>query len=256
MKVDFGLTAGDYARHRAGFPDSFFERIAAFGIGTQDQALVDIGTGTGSLARGFAKRGCKVVGIDPSENLLEAARGLDAEAGVAIDYRIGRAEHLELPDAAFEVVTAGQCWHWFDAPLAAAEIARVLCAEGRLVIAHFDWLPLAGNVVDATERLIEHHNPAWKLGGGMGLYPRWLRDLGEAGYSDLQTFSYDEDALYSPEAWRGRIRASAGVGGSLTSDAVEDFDRALQILLEQEFSAESLAVPHRIFALVARPPER
>jgi hypothetical protein len=27
MQVDFGLTAADYGRHRAGFPESFYERL-------------------------------------------------------------------------------------------------------------------------------------------------------------------------------------------------------------------------------------
>ena len=41
IKVEFGLTANDYATHRAGFPDSFFDRLAArFRLG-QDIVIVD-----------------------------------------------------------------------------------------------------------------------------------------------------------------------------------------------------------------------
>ncbi|HIG43666.1 MAG TPA: SAM-dependent methyltransferase, partial [Gammaproteobacteria bacterium] len=43
--ADFGKTAGDYATHRAGFPDSFFEKVALdWDIGTRNQLIVDIGT--------------------------------------------------------------------------------------------------------------------------------------------------------------------------------------------------------------------
>lgn len=191
MKPDIGTTSKDYARHRAGFPDSLFERLGAYGIGRSGQSIVDVGTGTGSLARGFARRGCDVVGIDPAEERLQAARELDASTGVGVEYRVARAEDTGLPDAAFDVVSAGQCWHWFDRPRAAAEAARGLKPDGRLVIAHFDWIPLAGNMVRATEELIEHHNPDWKLGRGLGIHPLWLRDLGEAGYRNLETFSYE-----------------------------------------------------------------
>lgn len=256
MKPDFGCTSEDYARHRAGFPDSLFERLAAHGIGRPGQAVVDLGTGTGSLARGFARRGCRLVGIDPAEAMLAAARRLDAEAGVQVDYRVARAEDTGLPAKAFDVVTAGQCWHWFDRPRAAAEAARILRPDGRLVIAHFDWLPLADNLVQATEELIERHNPAWKMGGGLGVHPLWLRDLGEAGYRELETFSYDLDVPYTPEAWRGRIRASAGVGGSLPPAQVEAFDAALAALLAARFPDSRLRVPHRVFAVLARAPER
>jgi SAM-dependent methyltransferase len=109
--IDFGRTADDYRRHRAGFPDSLFTRLAVYGVGIAGQRLLDIGTGTGSLARGFAKRGCQVTGLDPSVNLTAQARELDQEASVSIDYVTARIEENALPDASFDVVTAGQCWH-------------------------------------------------------------------------------------------------------------------------------------------------
>jgi SAM-dependent methyltransferase len=256
MEPDFGATAGDYARHRAGFPDSLFERLAALVIGRAWQTVADLGTGTGSLARGFARRGCRVIGIDPAPEMLQAARALDADAGVRVEYRVARAERTGLPDAACDVVTAGQCWHWFDRPRAAAEVARILRNDGALVIAHFDWIPLAGNVVRATEELIEQRNPAWKMGRGLGVHPLWLRDLGEAGYRELETFSYDMQVPYTPEAWRGRIRASAGVGASLSAEQTEGFDRELALLLASRFPGALLPIPHRVFAVVARAPER
>ena len=50
MEVDFGRTAADYARHRAGFPEELFERLAARGIGRAGPRILDLGSGTGSLA--------------------------------------------------------------------------------------------------------------------------------------------------------------------------------------------------------------
>src|SRR5205823_2176062 len=96
----------------------------------------------------------------------------------------------------------------------------------------------------------------WKLGCSLGVHPRWLRDLGEAGYRGLESFSYDVDVPYTPEAWRGRIRASAGVGGSMTAEQVEVFDKELAELLASRFPAVLLQVPHRVFTVVARAPER
>jgi SAM-dependent methyltransferase len=188
--------------------------------------------------------------------MLEAARELAERDGVTLEFRVARAEQTGLPAVSVDVVSAGQCWHWFDRPRAAKEVVRILKPEGWLVIAHFDWIPLSGNVVRATEKLIERHNPEWKLGGGLGLHPWWLRDLGETGFRQLESFSYDVDVPYTPEAWRGRIRASAGVGGSMAPHQVEEFDRALEQLLASRFAADRLAVPHRVFAIVARPPGR
>ncbi|MCB0106201.1 MAG: methyltransferase domain-containing protein [Caldilineaceae bacterium] len=254
--VNFGLTASDYGKHRAGFPPSLFERLAPYGIGEPGQQVVDLGTGTGTLARGFASRGCDVIGIDPAAAMLAEARRLADAAALTIDFRLGKAEATGLPAQSADVVSAGQCWHWFDRPAAAAEVARILRPSGKVVIAHFDWLPLAGNVVAATEALIEQYNPAWKLGGGTGLYPQWLRDLGEAGFCGIETFSYDMDVPYSHEAWRGRIRASAGVGASLAPDEVQRFDAELAALLQAMHPEPAMQIPHRISAVIANPPQR
>jgi len=265
MNVNFGLTADDYAKFRAGFPDAFFDRVYADGFVKAGAALLDLGTGTGTLARGFALSGCRVTGIDLSAEMLAQAKELDKRAGVEIEYCVAKAEATGLPASSFEIVTAGQCWHWFDRPKAANEVKRILKPGGTLIIAHFDWLPLTGNAVELTEQLIVKYNPAWKFGGGLGIYPQWLHDLGEAGFADIRSFSFDVDVPYSPEAWRGRIRASAGVGASLTPEQVASFDSELKQMLaalnqvsvkkarvEPSRNDAMLFIPHRVFAVIAQ----
>lgn len=254
LRADFGKTASDYGRHRAGFPDEFFDRLSATGILRAGMRALDLGTGTGTLARGLALRGCEVVGLDRAAPLMEQAAELDRNAGVVVRYLNAAAEDTGLPAASFDLVTAGQCWHWFDRPRAAAEASRVLKPGGRLVIAHFDWIPLPGNVAEATEMLIEKHNPKWKLGGGLGIHPLWARDIAIAGFRNIETFSFDVDTIYTHEAWRGRIRASAGVGASLTPDAVAAFDAELRTILSERFPDDPMRVLHRVFAAIGVAP--
>ena len=247
--VDFGRTAEEYRRFRAGFPADFFDAMATRDWMVPGGRALDLGTGTGTVARGLAKRGLSVFATDPASELLRQAAKLDQEAGVAIHYMVGTAEQIEEKDDAFDLVTAGQCWHWFEREIAAIEIARVLKPGGRLVIAHFDWVPLPGNVVDLTEALILKYNPAWTMGGGTGLYPQWLDDLAKAGFEDIETFSFDYPQPYSHEAWRGRILASAGVKASLAVQTIDSFDAELKTALEEAFPQDPLVVPHRIWAV-------
>lgn len=248
--TNFGAAASDYGKFRAGFPDSIFDRLAAFGIGAKPQTIVDLGTGTGTLARGFALRGCHVIGVDPDERMLSQARELDLQHSVSVTYVNAKAEATRLEDEIADVVVAGQCWHWFDRPRAIAEVIRLAKPGCKLVIAHFDWLPIAQGMVEATERLIQQYNPGWHLGGGIGMHPQWLPDLGAAGMRNIETFSYDMDVPYTPEAWRGRIRASAGVAG-LQREEILRFDEDLRALLAKRFPADVLSAPHRVFAIVA-----
>lgn len=253
-QVDFGKTAADYGRYRAGYPDELYGRLQAMGVGLAGQRVLDLGAGTGYLGRGFARRGCRVFGMDISPALMREAQRLDAEGGVAMRYVRGRSEALAFRARSFDVVSAGQCWHWFERVRAAEEARRVLEPGGFLVIAHFDWIPLPGNVLEATEQLIMRHNPNWKLGGGMGIHPAYTRDAAIAGFAGIETFSFDVMAPYSHEAWRGRIRASAGIAASLSPERVAAFDAELASILKQRFPEDPMGVHHRAFALVCRAP--
>jgi SAM-dependent methyltransferase len=259
MQVDFGRTADDYVKHRAEFPEPFFQRLAREGVLRPGLRAVDLGTGTGTVARGLARHGGQVTALDISAHMLDGARQLAAREGLSIDFRLAPAENTGLPEGSAELVIAGQCWHWFDRVAAAQEAARLLVPGGRLVIAHFDWLPLPGNIIEATEALIDEANPGpvplyIRLGHGSGVYPTWFKDAAVAGFTRLESFSFDLDVPYTHEAWRGRVRASARVGASLPPERVARFDAALASLLAERFSPNPLAVPHRVFALVATRP--
>jgi len=252
-QADFGSTASDYAKHRAGFPDRFFEELSHRRVGLAGQAILDLGTGTGTLARGFARRGASVTGVDIAPDMLDQARDIAAAEGLdTLTFQTGSAEETGQNSNRFDIVTAGQCWHWFDGPAAFAEVLRVLKPGGTLVICHFDWLPLRGNVVAATEALILAHSPEWPFGGGTGLYPAWTTGMAEAGFEGIETFSIDHIEKYSTEAWRGRIRASAPVGGTLSEAEVAVFDEEHAAMLARDFPGELQQVPHRCWAAIAR----
>lgn len=247
--VDFGRAAGEYRTHRAGFPDRFFRALSDRNWAAPGARALDLGTGTGTVARGLALLGLTVEGLDLSEALMSEARALDAEAGVAVTYRTGTAEAPGGAEGTLDLITAGQCWHWFERPRAAAEAFRLLKPGGRIVIAHFDWLPVPGKVVAATEELILRYNPTWTMAGGTGLYPDWFADLAGAGFTALESFSFDHDQPYSHDAWRGRTRASAGVKASLSAEEVLRLDAELATLLREQFPDEPMDVPHRVWAV-------
>ena len=251
--TSFGNAASDYATHRAGFPASLFDRLAGHGVGTPGQRAVDLGTGTGTVARQLAARGVEVIGVDPDARLMAEADRLATADGLTIAWHEATAEATGLPDGGTDVVTAGQCWHWFDRPAAIAEAQRILVPGGRLAILYLDWIPLPGNVVAATERLIEAHNPSWVMGGGYGMWPQWVPDVQAGGFGEIETFSFDLQIPYTPEGWRGRIRASAGIT-VLDADAEAAFDEELAALLSRDFPGDTLAMEHRVWAMVASSP--
>lgn len=254
-EIDWSQSSTDYARHRRGFPDAFFERLAARGLIGPGRHALDLGTGTGSLARGLAQRGAEVVALDVAEGQLGEARRLSQLEGVAdhIRFVAARAEATGLAPGTFDLVIAGQCWHWFDRPLAAKETRRLLAPGGHVVIAHFDFLPRTPVVARTFDLVRAHLRSDARPEGQFGiesLYPEWLVDLTDAGFVELETFSFDIDVPYTHAGWRGRMRASQWMIAA-DGSARERFDAALAARLEAELP-DPLVVPHRIFAVIAR----
>ena len=251
--VDFGRTAADYARHRHGFPPKFFERLDARGLLPKRARALDLGTGTGTLARGIAHRGLDVVGIDQAAPLLAQARRLAIEEGLTITFIEARAEATGLNTGDFSLITAGQCWHWFDRTVVMPECVRLLATGGHLVIAHLDWLPFTGNIVELTINTIHEFGARFppKLDHAReGIYPGWTREAYEAGLRGIETFSFDVELPYSKEDWRGRVRASAAIGATLEPPRIAAFDARMAAALEPW--PEVLSVPHRVWAMTAR----
>lgn len=129
------------------------------GLQAKSHDILALGPGTCTLVRGFALRGAKAIGIDPDLRLLAEAKKLDSLVGVTIIYRVGKAEAIPLSYCSSDIITAGQCWHWFDELVVAQEIARVARPGEKVAIAHFDWLPISESLVEATEKLILRRNP-------------------------------------------------------------------------------------------------
>src|SRR5438046_8849502 len=133
-ECDWGKTSQDYAAYRSGYPKSFYEVLAALGIGQPGQRILDLGTGTGVLARAFAKRGALVTGVDISANQIAEAKALVAQEGLDISFRVCAAEDIAFPDASFEVISAGQSWLYFDAAVMIPKVLRLLVADGYLAL--------------------------------------------------------------------------------------------------------------------------
>jgi SAM-dependent methyltransferase len=249
--VDFGRTSDDYARFRPGPPASLYERLDAIKPLRGIDAL-DVGTGPGIAAMELAARGARVIGVDISEEQLAAGRASAAARGLAIDFRVGKAEALGVADASTDLYMALQCWHWFDPTKAGAEAMRVLRPGGVIVVASFDYLPRRSKVAARTEELILKYNPAWPMSGGNGVHVNPLNNLPDAGFVDVEQFSYEHRQPFTHEAWRGRMRTCNGVGASLPAEKAAAFDRELGEVLAREFPEEPMMVEHRVWVVWGR----
>ena len=98
------------------------------------EALIDLGTGPGVLARGFAPYVGRIVGVDPEPAMVAEARRSAEDAEIAFPVIEGRVEDLAADPGPFDLITVGRALHWMDRLATLAAFDRLLTAAGRVLI--------------------------------------------------------------------------------------------------------------------------
>ena len=122
--ASFGGVAAHYDRYRPGPPPAAVAWLVPDRVAT----VVDLGAGTGALARLLVDRADEVVAVEPDERM----RAVLADAVPAVRVVAGRGESMPLPDASADAVIASSSWHWMDPVPTLVEVGRVLVPGGTL----------------------------------------------------------------------------------------------------------------------------
>ena len=134
----FSGLADIYAASRPSYPIEAIDYIVSACALSPQSILADIGCGTGISTRLFEARGLTVVGIEPNEDMRNAAVSESARAGRGsantARYVGGTAEETGLTNEYADVVLCAQAFHWFDADKALMEFYRILKPGGHAVL--------------------------------------------------------------------------------------------------------------------------
>lgn len=160
----FESGAGPYEAARPGYPDEALQIVVdAFDLGPKTRVL-DLAAGTGKLTRRLVETGAEVVAVEP----VAGMRSKLAEVVPDVEVLDGASESIPLPDASVDVVTVAQAFHWFDAPAALTEIARVLKPGGGLALLWNErdestpWVAEMSRIIRWHERTVSRYqNVDW-----------------------------------------------------------------------------------------------
>ena len=148
---DFGRVSDDYARFRDIYPEEFYQKIVDRGLCIKGQNVLDLGTGTGVLPRNMARFGANWTATDISKEQIETAKALSKDMN--IQYLVSSAEDLDFPQSSFDVITACQCFFYFDTKTIAPVLHRLLKPSGKLLILYMAWLPYEDEVAKRSEEM-------------------------------------------------------------------------------------------------------
>jgi SAM-dependent methyltransferase len=131
----FSSRVENYIKYRPGYPFEVLSLLESECGITHESTIVDIGSGTGKLARIFLERGYSVIGVEPNQRMREA--GANLLSNYNFESVDGTAENTTLPNSSVDLIIAGQAFHWFDPLQAKTEANRILKQQG--------WVALVWN---------------------------------------------------------------------------------------------------------------
>ncbi len=228
---DWGRTSSDYARYRDIYPDEFYRKIAELGLCIKGQRVLDIGTGTGVLPRNMYSLGADWTGTDISPEQIASAEQMSKLAGMNIRYSVSSAESLPFEDGSFDVITACQCYWYFDHKRTAPLFSRLLSDNGRLLLIMMNWLPFEDELAMKSEQLVLKYNPDW-TGAGDRFKQLVIPEEYLTQFSVSETGEYRLPVRFTRESWNGRIKACRGIGASLPQDRIEEWEKEHLKMLE------------------------
>lgn len=203
-----------YAAARPDYHPHLYEVLLDHHVssGGQLDTAIDLGCGPGQASRGLAPHFNHVLGLDPSQGMIETARSLGGststsepirfEVGTATD--LGRSLSPPVQDGSVDLITAANAAHWFDMSRFWPAAARVLKPGGSVAV----WTsgkirihPATANAAAIQEVLEEFRDTHLKMHrteGNVLTFNRY-RDLPLPWQLEEPLSAFDKDSFWRRE---------------------------------------------------------
>ncbi|MCQ2056299.1 MAG: ubiquinone/menaquinone biosynthesis methyltransferase [archaeon] len=160
---------------------------------------LDVGTGTGEIAFQIARKAnplSTIIGVDITPHMLEIAKKKEMKLNlpIKVDWRIGDALNLDIPDNSIDLVTSGYMLrNVCDIFKALSEMYRVVVPGGKVIVAELSKpknriLLLGYNIYMKRVRRCGYNHDKGKIIDGRQSAYEWLE-------SSIEGFPYGEDMI-------------------------------------------------------------
>lgn len=130
MQEKYDVIGTNYNTTRRADP-YLFSRLLTLLNPFPEGTYLDIGCGTGNYTKKFDQQGYQFIGIDPSEKMLKKAKSSENN----VQWKIGKAEKLGLPEHSVDGIIASlTLHHWDSLAKGFKSLKKVLKPNGKIVI--------------------------------------------------------------------------------------------------------------------------
>jgi len=206
----------NYNKHRPRYPKALYDVIFAYHDSNPDTGrhlAVDLGCGPGMVTEAIAPHFEKVIGVDPSETMLQTARGR-GDVPSNVTFEKGTAESLPfLKDASVDIITSGTAAHWFP-PEWWNEAKRVVKVGGTVAFWIYAVLTLDPSLPNAQKV-----NDLWR--SARDVYSQSSRPTNAVAHN-----AYDDIFVPVPgseSGWSEATRRKWDIDGTITDPSGQFF---------------------------------
>lgn len=256
MSVNFGNVSNDYSKYRDYLPSILFEQLIEREINFKNSSVIDLGSGTGIFSRDLVKQGAKVIGIEPSKELIEEAVTIDKLAGFeSINYINSTAEDFYLDDK-YSIFTAVRAWHWFDRIKVIQNIKKHIDSRGLLIVINSIFLP-DSEIAKITFEVAKKNKIEIKPAGSnaevkerrSGFPVNWFDEWNNNYFQVMHEWEHEYELQYTHEEWCGKIRSVSW----MTNVDEDTRKRVTSELINRLSNYEAIInIPHKFSVVVLR----
>lgn len=197
----FSDRVDDYVKYRPDYPAAILSALHL----SPDWIVADIGSGTGISTELFLRAGCQVYGVEPNEDMRAKAEELLAFYPNFFSVN-GTAETTGLPAASFDLVVAGQAFHWFDRTRTRQEMVRI-SRPGAIIALIWNQRLMETPFEREYEALILHYAGDYQTINHKNIDDLQIGEFFRPAEVVLEHF--DNEQLFDFEGLKGRLLSSS-----------------------------------------------
>ena len=256
MAVNFGDVSKDYAKYRDRLPKILFDQLAQKEVQIKNQKIIDLGSGSGIFSRDLVKHGARVIGIEPSQELIDEAKIIDSLESIdTIEYIKSKAEDFHVEDK-LRIITAVRAWHWFDRIKVIENIKNHMELNGLLIVINSIFLPNS-EVAQITFNVLTNNNIELKPAGSNaeakerrnGFPANWFKEWEDNSFQVIEEWNHEYNLDFTHEEWCGKIRSVSWLSGTSNETRMKVTNELIEKLKDYN---EILTIPHRFSVVILR----
>jgi SAM-dependent methyltransferase len=238
-------TASDYDRFRLPYPPALIDHLLRLVNPSGSGWMLDLACGTGQLAFAMLDRFARVWAVDQEPDMVGLVHAKAARAGSArVEAIVSRAEELEAPAGAFELVAIGNAFHRLQRERVAQRLVGWLRPGGYVALV---WSESPWRGEEEWQSAVGELIASWRIRtGAQARVPRgWDRVrrerpdeavLADAGLEGVWTYRFPTPHDWTIEALTGFVYSTSALPRAVLGDQAPAFGRELRAAVEPHAS--------------------